>query len=213
MTGLNTIICKRELPGSAFILRFERNGLIFTPGQYIYVGILGDDDRPYSIYSGIDDNYLEILVKEVDNGNISAKLKQLEPGEKVNVGNPCGSFTMESDILKERNFWLIATGTGISPFHCFIRSFPILNYRIIHGIRYHYEAFDKEFYGKNYLCCTTGDSLCNFSGRVTDYLRAVKIDKSAFYYLCGNYNMIDDVYDLLTTNGIESNQIKTEGYF
>jgi len=211
--NLHTIISKRELAGAAFVLRFERNGLIFEPGQHLTVGIKDDDDRPYSIYSGINDDYIEVLIKEVKNGNISNKLKLLQQGDLVVVGSPHGSFTLDQEMLGTEKLWLIATGTGISPFHSFVRSFPALNYQIIHGIRSHNEAYEKEFFGDHYICCTTGDSSGNFKGRVTDYLKSEDLDESAYFFLCGNYNMLDDVYEVLTSKGINGAQIKSEGYF
>ena len=210
---LHKVISKREFAGSAFILRFERNGLVFDPGQHITVGVMDDDDRPYSIYSGIKDDYIEVLIKEVKNGNISLKLKLLQPGDHVVVGSPHGSFTLDQDMLGTKKHWLIATGTGISPFHSFVRSFPALNYKLIHGIRFHNEAYDKEFFGDHYICCTTGDSSGNYKGRVTDYLKNEDLDDSVHFFLCGNYNMLDDVYEVLTSKGINEAQIKSEGYF
>jgi ferredoxin-NADP reductase len=211
--GLHKVISKREFDGSAYILRFERNGMIFKPGQHVIVGRVGDEDRPYSIYSGVEDDYLEILVKEVVNGNVSGKLKLVHPGELISVGSPHGSFTIGPDINHNIKYWLIATGTGISPYHSFVRSFPSLNYRIIHGIRLFKESYDNEVYGDNYYCCVTGESAGHFQGRITELLRNDAIDNSAFFYLCGNYNMIDDVYDILMEKGISEAQIKTEGYF
>jgi len=213
MMNLRKVISKRELAGSAYILRFEREGLVFNPGQHLTVGIVDDDDRPYSIYSGLNDDYIEVLIKEVSNGNISNKLKLLQPGDHVVVGSPHGSFTVDQDMLGTKKLWLIATGTGISPFHSFVRSFPSLNYRIIHGIRLFKESYDKEVYGDNYSCCVTGESTGHFQGRITEFLRHEIIDNSAFFYLCGNYNMIDDIYDLLASHNVTPDRIKTEGYF
>lgn len=194
-------------------MRFERKGIVFKPGQHLIVGIVGDEDRPYSIYSGLEDDYLEILVKEVMNGNVSGKLKTLQPGDIISVGSPHGSFTIAPDSIPTLKHWLIATGTGVSPFHSFVRSFPALNYRLIHGVRLVKESYDREVYGDNYFCCVTGESAGNFQGRITEFLRNEVIDNSAIFYLCGNYSMIDDVYDILMEKGINETQIRSEGYF
>ena len=43
----------RHLTDTTVVVRFERHGLEFEPGQYIRVGIEGDAEiRDYSIYSG-----------------------------------------------------------------------------------------------------------------------------------------------------------------
>jgi ferredoxin-NADP reductase len=211
--GLHSLISRRDLTDSAYILRFERNGLIFTPGQHINVGIPGDDDRPYSVYSGLNDDYLEILVKEVKDGNISYKLKLLESGREVSIGKPHGSFTVEAEFKEASNFLFISTGTGISPYHSFVRSYPGLNYRIIHGIRYAYESYDREVYGDKYTCCVTQDDKGDFKGRIPDYLNNHDFIRSDFYFLCGNTEMIDEIFDLLIGRGIDKMQIKSEGYF
>jgi len=48
---------------------------------------------------------------------------------------------------------------------------------------------------------------------VTDYLRATPIDSSARYYLCGNCDMIYEVFDILQQGGVAVEQISAEVYF
>ncbi|HBC78666.1 MAG TPA: oxidoreductase [Bacteroidales bacterium] len=204
----------RNLSDSTFILCFEKNDIKFVPGQHINVGLPGEDDRPYSIYNGVKDDHLEILIKEIPNGYVSRKLKLMEPGKFVSVDQPNGDFTIEREIMDELPFWLICTGTGISPFHSFVASYPGLKYRIIHGIRYSNESYEhKKYSDGTYLSCTSGDKTGDFNGRVTEYLANTDIEKQAYYYVCGSYEMIDQVYDLLIYKGISKAQIKTEGYF
>ena len=103
---------------------------------------------------------------------------------------------------------------ALSPFPSFVRSYPDLNYRIIHGIRYSQETYKRESYrdGK-YMCCITRHEKGDFYGRITEYLNNESLNKRAYYFLCGNYEMIDEVFDLLIARGIDKIQIKTEGYF
>jgi ferredoxin/flavodoxin---NADP+ reductase len=207
------VINKRNLSDSAYVLCFERNGIVFKPGQHIYVGLNCNDNRPYSIYSGIQDDFIEILVKEVKGGNISQQLKSIQPGDYLCIDHPQGSFIIEGEEEK-LPIWFIGTGTGISPFHSIVRSYPAINYKIIHGIRYAHEAYDREVYGTGkYLSCTSRETYGDFNGRVTEYLKSSSLYYPASYFLCGNYEMIDEVFDLLIARGIEKNQIKTEGYF
>lgn len=204
----------RYLTESAFVLGFERYGDLFIPGQHINVGLPGEEDRPYSLYNGINDENFEILVKEVQNGNISRKLKNVKPGDIISVSEPEGYFTASEEFEKNKYFWLICTGTGISPYHCFVRSYPGMNYKIIHGISYSRESYEKETYTTgNYIACTTKDSDGDFSGRITSYLENQSPDKEACYFVCGGYDMIDNVYDKLVAKGISRDLIKSEGYF
>jgi len=72
----------RELTSSTYAIKLNRNGLDFTAGQHITLGPLnGIDSREYSIYSGEKDDYLEVLIKEVMDGNVSRKLKRAAKGD------------------------------------------------------------------------------------------------------------------------------------
>ena len=65
----------RPLTDSTAVVRFERHGLEFEPGQYIRVGIEGDAEiRDYSIYSGSGRDWLEVLVRRVEDGLVSRQL-------------------------------------------------------------------------------------------------------------------------------------------
>lgn len=75
-TDLHEILDIRHLTDSTFVLRFERKGLEFEAGQHICVGPPnGIHTREYSIYSSENEEYIEILVKEVVNGLVSPSLK------------------------------------------------------------------------------------------------------------------------------------------
>jgi len=146
-------ICKvleiRKLTDSAAVVRFERQGLEFEPGQYIRVGLEGDPEiRDYSIYSGVDKDYLEVLVRRVEDGLVSKQLCDLEPGDQVSVGGPYGHFKLIED-LRDTPLLFIATGTGISPYHCFVDSNNNLQYRLLHGSSHLAEAYDAPHYGEN----------------------------------------------------------------
>ena len=57
----------RRLTESTAVVRFERHGLQFEPGQYIRVGLDGDPEiRDYTVYSGHAADYLEVLVRRVE---------------------------------------------------------------------------------------------------------------------------------------------------
>jgi ferredoxin/flavodoxin---NADP+ reductase len=204
----------RYISNTVFVLCFERKDIQFIPGQHLNVGLPGEEDRPYSIYSGYSEEHLEILVKEVEHGNISRKLKLVEPGDLITVDVPTGYFTIEEELKEKVPFWFIGTGTGISPFHCFVMSYKDLDYRIVHGIKAGDESFWRQDYEEGrYISCTSRDSNGDFSGRITEYLRIAELDSEASYLVCGGYEMIDQVFDLLISKGISKFRIKTEGYF
>jgi len=205
----------RHLTESTYVLRFSRNGMEFNPGQHLVLGLPGSSDlREYSIYSGTEDDFLEVLIKEVDDGMVSRQLKNIRAGDRLVVRGPYGFFLTKSSIGKLARLLFISSGTGIAPFHSFIRSNPDLDYRIIHGIRQMEEAYDLQDYRKDkILVCTSRDTRGDFEGRLTDYLREAKFDTDRQVYLCGNSNMIFDAMDILRVRGIPQRQIFTEVYF
>jgi ferredoxin--NADP+ reductase len=204
----------RALNDSTYVMRFDRNGMEFKAGQHITLGIPGNNQvREYSIYSTESDDFLEVLIKEVDNGTVSRQLRKLIPGELVDVDGPFGYFTLDAQ-RKDRKFLFIGTGTGIAPFHSIAGSYPGLNFTLLHGVRYADEAYDRNFYPKDrHILCTSRDDTGDFRGRVTDYLKQIETDFDTMVYLCGNCDMIYDVYDLLTSRGFPAGNIRTEVYF
>jgi NAD(P)H-flavin reductase len=63
------ILQVRNLTPSTYVLRFEKNEMNFKAGQYITLGLPDDyESREYSIYSPADKDYLQVLIKEVEEG-------------------------------------------------------------------------------------------------------------------------------------------------
>jgi len=205
----------RYLTPSTYIVRFDRNNMFFLPGQHLSVGLINDTQaREYSIYSSVNDPFLEILVKEVEDGLVSKKLKKLKPGAQLRVTGPMGFFKLDENKTNTHPHLFIGTGTGISPFHCFVESYPKLNFKLLHGVRFGNEAYDRDHYPKgNYILCTSGDKAGDFNGRVTGFLKKLYIDPETNVYLCGNCDMIFEVYDILTEKGVPVENIHTEVYF
>jgi ferredoxin/flavodoxin---NADP+ reductase len=212
---ISTVIEVRHLTDSTYVLRMERMGMEFKPGQYIVIGLPGSrEKREYSIYSSIFSPFVEVLVKEVDTGEVSKKLKKLKPGDTIEVEGPFGFFLLNENKITDHKFIFIASGTGISPFHCFVTSYPHLNFELLHGTRTSHESYEKGTYEKErHVSCTSRENDGDFSGRVTDYLRAHKADPFAYYFLCGNSSMVDEAYRILEDQGVPPAQLHAEIYF
>jgi len=214
-TGLHKITQIRFLTESTFVLKFDRGGLEFKAGQHIIVGLKGElNQREYSIYSGENDDYLEILVREVPEGNVSLQLRQCKPDDLLQVNGPFGSFGIERFDRFSKKHVFIASGTGISPFHSFIRSYPGIDYTLIHGVRYMKEAYERNDYDSNrYILCTSKEGSGSQKGRVTAFLQAYNFLPGSLYYLCGNSNMIYEVDHILRNKMVPAENIITEVYF
>lgn len=208
------VIQTRQLTDSTFVVRLEKNGLEFQTGQFILVGFSNTDRREYSVYSGEHEDFLEVLVREVEGGKVSSKLKQLKSGDTVQVDGPFGFFKFSPDMYPVKKFLFVATGTGISPFHSFVKTHAELDYNLIHGVRFANEAYDHDdFQQERVTLCTSGDSDGDFYGRVTAYLAEQNIEKDTNCFLCGNSEMIYEVFDILTAKGIPVSNIYSEVYF
>lgn len=204
----------KNLTEDTFIMRFDKNGMKFRAGQHITLGIPGDNQvREYSIYSTEQDPFLEVLVKEVDKGIVSKKLHHCKPGDYLNVEGPFGFFTLDEEKMNREHLF-IASGTGIAPFHSMAGSYPQINYTLLHGIRFVNETYESGYYPiTRYASCITRDKSGSFHGRVTEYIRQYPVNQESMVYLCGNCDMIYDVYDILMSQNFPADQIKTEVYF
>lgn len=205
----------RNLTKDAYCVRFERNEMNFKAGQHLVLELEDDRNaREYSLYSGEEDPYLEVLIKEVEAGYLSKKLKRISSGQQVNIYGPYGHFTLDAVKKKTHKHVFIASGTGIAPFASFVRSNPGLDYHLLHGVRSANEAYDRQQYPKDrYTACTSRDKNGDFHGRVTDYLRKEAFDKDTLFYFCGNSQMIFDAMDVLKDKGFARQQMFAEIYF
>jgi ferredoxin--NADP+ reductase/benzoate/toluate 1,2-dioxygenase reductase subunit len=214
-TDLYKIRQIRFLTNSTFVLRLDRGNMQFKAGQHIIAGLDGElNQREYSIYSGENDNYLEILVKEVLDGKVSLQLKNCIPGQLLQVNGPFGSFGLEKFDIFSRKLVFIASGTGISPFHSFVKSYPGIDYILFHGVRYDNEAYDRSDYDPSrYFLCTSKETKGRNKGRVTRFLQSYPLALDMLFYLCGNNNMIYDVSHILADKDVPEENIFSEVYF
>ncbi len=212
----------RQANRAAYVLRFDRDGLSFRPGQYIHLGRVGRIHmREYSLYSPPSRPYLEVLIKEVEGGLVSADLKRCVPGEPLALGGPFGGFRIREEDRETRRFLFVATGTGIAPFHCFVQSYPGLAYTLLHGVRERGDAIDWRVYepGRLTPCLSRAEEggraalSGGYRGRVTGYLREHTPDPQTLCYLCGGSDMIYQALAILLAAGVPRGQIQAEIYF
>ncbi len=213
--NIHKVIALRPLTEHTYIVQLERKDIAFQTGQFIVIRRPGTiDQREYTIYNGESEGALEVLVREVDDGKVTPQLKKLKPGDQVEVDGPFGFFRFHPNMFPVQNFLFVATGTGISPFHSFVRTFPDLNYKLIHGVRYANEAYEHDHFKKERITlCTTGDKNGHYNGRVTEYLAGQNIKPETQCFLCGNSEMIQQAFDILTGKGVPVQNIYTEVYF
>lgn len=205
----------RQLTRETFSLKLPKARFSFRAGQHISLGIKGDyQSREYSIYSAENDANLEVLVKEVENGYFTPKLHKLKAGDMLEIHGPFGNFGLKPEEAATGKFVFIASGTGIAPFRSMVRTYPKLDYKLFHGVRYANEAYDHQEYAPDrYVLCTSRDPNGTYQGRVTGYLQGCSFDPQTQFYLCGNSDMIFDALDILKEKGFEREHIHCEVYF
>ena len=204
-----------HLTKNTFRQRVERPNIEIVSGQCFNVGLpkLGIN-REYSMYSAADSKYLDFLIRSVEGGMISTELQKLKPGDLVEVDGAYGEFCLKDPLNNDEDYLFIATGTGIAPFHSFIKTWNNIDYKIVHGVRYHNECYDsKDYKNGTYVPCVSQPEDGSEARRVTDHLSCEKISKNTNVYVCGNRAMIVDVFDILHLKGVSGDRVTTEVFF
>ncbi len=217
MISANTykVLGREKLSQHTFLLYTERPNVPVKAGQCFSVGTaeLGIN-REYSIYSGADDPFLTFLIRELEDGIVSSALGACDQGSVVEIGGPYGDFCLSTQHIQQNEFIFIATGTGIAPFHSFVKTYPELNYLLLHGIRHAEEAYENQHYkADGYVACMSQPINLDESLRVTDWLQQHPIATDVIYYLCGNRKMITDVTPMLLGAGVSGDNIFIETFF
>jgi len=211
----HTVLEIRNITPETFVLRLDRQDFQFEPGQYVVIRIPGQQKgREYSIFSGINDDYLDFLIREIPAGEFSRYLRHLTPGSELDLEGPKGYFILNEKTKQGHPTLLIASGTGISPFYSYVKSYPDLNYNVLHGVHFADEAYGREaFSSDRFVLCTSRHDKGDYFGRVTYYLKEHPVEKDTICYLCGNSEMIEQVTDILGKYGLPPENIRTEVFF
>ena len=199
---------------NVFVLSFLRD-FEFNAGQVIALD-LEEFGKPrlYSIASGENDKFIEILFDEKADGRLTPPLSKLNHGDSIYVSEPFGNFQSTSEKA-----WWIAAGTGVAPFASMARSGLAINKNLIHGSRkaenfYFSEVFEKEMDSKYIRCCSAQESPDFFNGRLTGWLQIQQnLPVDHLFYLCGSAEMVVQVRDILISKGIPFQHIVSETYF
>ena len=197
----------------------EGNGFLHRPGQWINLGRPGSiERREYTVYSPPGGD-IEVLIREVDGGTVSRDLRRCRPGDALEVDGPHGAFCIDQAAAATGRFLFVATGTGVSPFHCFALSYTGLNFLVLHGARSPEELYDRHVFDeRRFVACMSRASdhaslPRAYGGRVTSWLRENPVDPDSLCYLCGNSDMIYETYAILRGHGVAPSRIFAEVYF
>ena len=205
----------RHLTATTFVIRIDGHAFGARAGQHVTLGLhRGAINREFSIYSSPEDPYLEFLVIARPGSETACALQRAQPGDEVDLAGPYGEFFIARPEDRSRRYLFVATGVGIAPFHCFVRHYPGLDYRVIHGVSRLGDRYEMADYERaRYVACVSREEGGDFKGRVTDYLRGHPAEPDRLCYICGRSAMVADVYDLLRGQGVPSDSLMTETFF
>lgn len=195
-----------------------------------------DVRRSYSLCSTPDEltghGRLRIGVKEIPDGAFSRfAATELRVGDTIEVMPPLGHFTTAFDPARTRRYAAIAAGSGITPVLSLIATAlsvePTSTVTLLYGNRYARsvmfaeeladlkDRYPTRLHLIHALSREPGESSL-LSGRIDaerlnrllDTL--VPVDRIDEWFLCGPYDMVRDVRDVLADRGVPDTAVRTE---
>jgi ferredoxin--NADP+ reductase len=233
---------RRNVTSALAVFIFEPEATVsFRPGQYVALGIREGGkliERDYSIVSSPHEDFLEFFIERMDDGHLTDRLFQLEPGAELLLKPPQGTFHLDQESGRPHQL-MIATATGIAPFLSIVRTLiidesrgraPELRVTLLHGASHADEfGYDSDLrrMAASHLWLTYIPAVSRpvenpgwqgESGRVEtliektlDSLRWTSQDTIA--YLCGHPGMIKQGRKILAVQGFHETQIREEQYW
>ena len=139
-----TVISKIMITPDLMILQLDTDEPRedFDAGQYIVLGLYGFEKRslnsaielvpaeeerlilrPYSIASAKKERrHFEFYISQVKSGQLTSRLFNLNIGERLYVGQKMAGIFQLDETPDGTDIVMVATGTGIAPYICFLRS-------------------------------------------------------------------------------------------
>lgn len=196
----------------------DKDGLIFTPGQFVLAGLWGYGEAPFGVSSDpCEASFVEIIVRRV--GELTGALHTLKEGSSMTLRGPYGNgyplkFFIGMDLL------LVTGGCGIPPIASLARH--IINNRdkfgrihLIYGAKTPDEILltrDLKRWGKSInVIMTVEKPDADWTGRtgfVSDCLPFIKLDTAnTVVVMCGPGPMVDAIEYLVNPVGISNRRI------
>ncbi|MBK8805329.1 MAG: hypothetical protein IPO21_01235 [Bacteroidales bacterium] len=192
---------------------FEKDNIEFVAGQHIQIKTPNlFHFRTYSFYSSETCNEISLIFKIVLNGYLTPNLAIMKNGEYIDYKNVSGNFL--SDFNDNNNNYFISNGTGIAPFHSFIKSRKVENWTLVHGAKTTNHVIDSSDYNREkIILCTTEDTKGDYKGRVTQYFKNIQLERNSKFYICGSSSMIIETINILKNKGVAYDNISYEQYY
>lgn len=124
---------------SIFIERKDGLPISYQPGQFLHFGFKQMYETAYRSYSlsTVPEEGVAFTVKEMENGNISRLLQNVQPGEELNLISVGGKFVLPSEMGHIKQVFLFAAGSGITPVYAILkqllRHYPEVNVCLVYS--------------------------------------------------------------------------------
>ncbi len=219
----------------------DADRISYIPGQFISFHFPDPDNgdkllrRSYSIASlhPSTENITEIdiVLTILPDGLASNFFDAAKVGMEVEMSGPYGALVLAKELPKR--IFLVATSTGVAPFRTMLPQIAEMldagteiDIELILGVQTPTEAlFAEDFRAFTKAHPRFQFNLCysraaahelqadEYSGYVQYRLEALApTPENDLVYLCGNPDMIDNAYKLLTERGFSPRQVKREKY-
>jgi ferredoxin-NADP reductase len=208
----------------------------FKPGQFVTLDLPIAEKpnkrwRSYSIASYPDGtNVIELIIVLLEGGLGSNYLfNEIIVGSELTLRGPQGVFVLPETI--DRDLFLVCTGTGVAPFRSMVyyihqHHIPYQRIYLIFGTRYLSDCLYKEELEQlttemqNFYYLPTfsreDESLQHIHHGYVHHLYEEIVIKdenpSAWFYLCGWKNMIDEARNKIIALGYDKHNVKLELY-
>ncbi len=248
--GYRTFVVERKVPESeivtSFYLKPVDGGALpdFLPGQYITVRIdhpnTPTSPRNYSLSDAPGQEYFRISVKResrpvetAPDGLISNYLHgEVQVGDTIEVGPPCGEFTLDPQNTSGQPVVLLAGGIGVTPLLSMAKSLnqsnassPVYFLQAARNSRVHAHADEVRKLASSGMPVKSqivfdeplDDDLrlgrCDQKGTITtQLLKDLTPFTEAKFYLCGPPPFMANVMGSLRELGVDESRIRHE-YF
>lgn len=201
----------------------------FEAGQYMEIKVPEATDlwRAYSLVNITNwAGRLEFIIEERTNGHFSSYLKKANPGDKLSIRGPLGTFILQENGLHPR--WFIGGGTGVAPLLSMLRRMaewednqPAKLYFGVHAAQDLFfteqiEKLKKQLPQLEIKYCVS-DRKTRKNGHYDNVIKTLTQDLKTTKphpdcYVCGSSRLLNGVIEAVQKKGISRNRIYSERF-
>lgn len=214
------VVKKEQVTEKIYFVTFrliEPQAIEFRAGQNMMLMIAPGINRTMSIASSPSQKDELLMIHDVSPMGPGSKWTVgLKIGERVSIVAPTGGAL--SFVDSSRKKVMVATGTGIAPFHAMILDKPQLFMELYWGLRYETDIFWKNEFEKlipfHLVLSKPSETWQGLRGHVTEHVLGNEKDlHDSEFYLCGNKAMVEEVRGKLLERNVPKEQIKSELFY